>query len=46
MLLVWGVNLASLLNKRRQSWTIHSKQMVDRKLERADKEIFSKEITA
>ncbi len=29
VLLVWDVNLASLLNKRRQSWTIHSKQTVD-----------------
>ena len=25
VLLVWGVKLASLLNKRRQSWTIHQK---------------------
>ena len=24
--LAWGVNLASLLNKRRQSWKMHSKQ--------------------
>jgi hypothetical protein len=32
-------NLASLLNKRRQSWTIHSKQMVDVISEWANKEI-------
>ena len=25
VLLVWGVKLASLLNKRRQSWTIYQK---------------------
>ena len=39
VLLVWGVKLTSLLNKRRQSWTIHSKQTVDGILERVDKEI-------
>ncbi len=39
VLLVWGVNLASLLNKRRQSWTIHLKQMVDGIQGLADKEI-------
>jgi hypothetical protein len=31
-----GVNLASLLNKRRQRWTFHSKQTVDRISEQAD----------
>ncbi len=39
VLLVWGVNLASLLNKRRQSWTIHLKQMVDGIQGLVDKEI-------
>jgi hypothetical protein len=39
VLLVWGVNLVSLLNKRRQSWTIHLKQMVDGISGLADKEI-------
>ena len=38
VLLVWGVKLVSLLNKRRQSWTIHSKQTEDGILERANKE--------
>ena len=39
VLLVWGVKLTSLLNKRRQSWTIHSKQTVDRIRGLAHKEI-------
>jgi hypothetical protein len=39
VLLVWGVNLASLLNKRCQSWTIHSMQMVDGISKQANKEI-------
>ncbi len=39
VLLVWGVNLASLLNKRRQSWTIHLKLTVDGIQGLADKEI-------
>ncbi len=39
VLLVRGVNLASLLNKRRQSWTIHLKQTVNRIRGLADKEI-------
>jgi hypothetical protein len=39
VLLVRGVNLASLFDKRRENWTIHSKQTVDRISEQADKEI-------
>jgi hypothetical protein len=39
VLLVWGVNLASLLNKRHQSWKMLSKQMVDGISKWADKEI-------
>jgi hypothetical protein len=42
VLLVWGVNLASLLKKERQSWTIHLKQTVDGISGRADKEISDK----
>ncbi len=39
VLLVWGVNLASLLNKWHQSWTIHSKQTFPEILARAHKKI-------
>ncbi len=44
VLLVWGVTLTSLLNKRRQRWTIHLKQMVDGISERADKEISNMDV--
>ncbi len=43
MLLVWGVNLASLLNKRHQSWTIHVKQILDGISEQANREICTTE---
>jgi hypothetical protein len=41
VLLVWGVTPTCLLNTRRQSWTIHSKQTVDRILEWADKQLLN-----
>ena len=37
--LVWGVTSTSLLNKKRQSWTIHMEQMVDGISEWANKDI-------
>jgi hypothetical protein len=39
VLLVWGVNMVSLLNKRHQNWSIHLEQMVDGISEWANKDL-------